>query len=147
MFDFKFNWSPQIETGIAEIDDQHKVLLRIGRDIEQFLQYRCIGVTEKQLLDIICELRDYTAYHYYEEEALMEQAGYPKLEEQKAEHRKFAEYVEHIDCPAMRDNPERELKKVRDALQDMIFNHMMVADKEMGEAIRPILEAQKAGKT
>ena len=143
MFDFKFNWDPQIETGIAEIDDQHKVLFRIGRDIEQLLLYRCIGVTEKQLLDIICELRDYTAYHYYEEEALMEQARYPKLEEQKAEHRKFAEYVEHIDCPAMRDHPERELKKVKDALQDMIFNHMMVADKEMAQAIKPILELQK----
>lgn len=143
MFDFKFNWSPQIETGIAEIDDQHKVLFRIGRDIEQLLQYRCIGVSEKQLLSIICELRDYTAYHYYEEEALMEQAGYPKLEEQRAAHKKFAEYVENIDCPAMRDNPERELKKVRDALQDMIFNHMMVDDLEMAKAIKPFLENQK----
>ena len=63
MFDFKFNWDPQIETGIAEIDDQHKVLFRIGRDIEQLLQYRCIGVTEKQLLDIICELRDRSEEH------------------------------------------------------------------------------------
>lgn len=60
MFDFKFDWQPGMATGIEEIDTQHKQLLSMGREIEQLLQINCIGVTQKQLLDIICGFRNFT---------------------------------------------------------------------------------------
>lgn len=135
MFDFHFDWNSSMEIGVAEIDEHHKQLLRIGRDIEQLLQIKCIGVTEQQLLDIVCELRDYVAYHYYEEEALMEREGYPKLKEHRAEHQKYVDLVQHLDWPAMKRNPEPELKKLRDLLADLLFSHILTWDKEMGTAI------------
>lgn len=140
MFDFHFDWNPKLETGISDIDEQHKEVCRIGRDIEQLLQFRCIGVTEKQLLDIVCELREYVAYHYYEEEQLMKKAGYSKLAAHIKDHRKFTEYVRNIDCPAMRENPEKELQKLKNALQDMIFEHLLTWDMEMAKEIEPVLE-------
>lgn len=143
MFDFHFDWNPGLETGIEEIDEQHKEFCRIGRDIEQLLQYRCIGVTEKQMLGIVCELREYVAYHSYDEEQLMEQVGYAKLEEHRKAHRKFTEYVESIDCPAMKREPEKELRKVKDALQDMMFEHVMKMDMEAAKEIKQLLDAKK----
>lgn len=135
MFDFHFDWNSSMSTGIEEIDEHHKQLLRIGRDMEQLLQFKCIGVTEQQLLDIVCELRDYVAYHNYEEEALMEQENYPKLKEHRAEHQKYVNKVQHLDWPAMKRTPEPELKKLRDLLADLLFNHILTWDKEMGTAI------------
>ena len=68
MFDFKFDWEKNLNTSIESIDVQHKQLFKLGRDMEQLLQMQCIGVTDKQLLDIVCGLRDFTAYHFYAEE-------------------------------------------------------------------------------
>lgn len=64
MFDFKFDWEKNLNTSIESIDVQHKQLFKLGRDMEQLLQMQCIGVTDKQLLDIVCGLRDFTAYHF-----------------------------------------------------------------------------------
>lgn len=144
MFDFNFDWNAGLETGIEAIDNQHKEFCRIGRDIEQLLQYRCIGVTEKQMLGIVCELRDYVAYHSYDEEHLMEQTGYAGLKEHRMAHRKFIKFVESIDCPAMKREPEKEFQKLKTALQDMMFEHIMKADMEAAKAMKPLLEESKA---
>lgn len=140
MFDFHFDWNNSMSIGIEEVDEHHKQLLRIGRDIEQLIQIKCIGVTEQQLLDIVCELRDYVAYHYYEEEALMEKEHYPKLGEHRVEHKKYVNRVQYLDWPAMKRDPEPELQKLKDLLMDLLFNHILTWDKEMGTAI---LEKQK----
>ena len=52
MFDFKFDWEKNLNTSIESIDVQHKQLFKLGRDMEQLLRMQCIGVTDKQLLDI-----------------------------------------------------------------------------------------------
>ena len=76
MFDFKFDWASNMETGYSDIDTQHKQLFKIGRDLEQLIRIQCIGVTDKQLLDVVCELRDFTGYHFYEEESMMQEMNY-----------------------------------------------------------------------
>lgn len=63
MFDFVFDWRDDLSVGIDSIDEQHKGLFKIGRDMEQLLQRQCIGVTDKQLLDIVCALRDLSLIH------------------------------------------------------------------------------------
>lgn len=131
MFDFKFNWDEALETGMDSVDIQHKELFRIGRNMEQLLLTRCIGVREKQLLDIVCDLREYVSYHFYYEESLMLQAGYEKYAEHKKKHDDFKQEIMNLDCPALARNPEKELKKLKDLVQDWIFTHMMLDDKAM----------------
>ena len=57
MFDFKFDWASNMETGYSDIDTQHKQLFKIGRDLEQLIRIQCIGVTDKQPLDLLRLLR------------------------------------------------------------------------------------------
>lgn len=135
MFDFNFDWNDELNLGVESIDTQHRALLRIGRDIEQLLTIRCIGVTNKQLLDIICDLRDYTSYHFYEEEQLMIKAGYQNLEEHIKAHNEFRKIIINIDCPAMAKNAYPELTKLKTIIQDWIFSHMMKDDKQMVQII------------
>ena len=135
MFDFQFNWSSEFNTNIELIDTHHQQLFKIGRDIEQLLQIKCIGVTDKQLLDIICELRDFSGYHFYEEERLMEEYHYPDIVNHRKLHLAFSEKIAGVRLPDLKANPVIELEKIRNEVQDNLFEHILKADKQMADYI------------
>jgi hemerythrin len=136
MFDFKFDWVKTLDTGIESLDTQHKQLFKIGRDMEQLLRIQCIGVTDKQLLDIVCELRDFTAYHFYEEERMMDEMCYPRITMHRNFHKKCSDYIMHIDVPALRAHPYEQLKILCDEVQDWIMNHVLSEDCQMADAYK-----------
>lgn len=136
MFDFKFNWDASIETGIDIVDTQHKELFRIGRAVEQLVITKCIEYDEKHLLQIVCELREYVAYHFYDEEHLMETHHYSKLEEHKAEHKRFQELIMGIDLRLFDNNTLEEVVKLKDLITQMVFQHMLSMDQEMANELR-----------
>ena len=136
MFDFNFDWRPDMEVKIEVLDQQHQQLFRIGRDIEQLLRMKCIGVTEIQLLKIVCELRDYAAYHSYQEEKLMKDAGYSGYDQHKKMHDSFSAEIESINMPKLKADPEGQLKLIRDHIQVWVFEHMLVEDMKMADEIR-----------
>lgn len=143
MFDFVFDWRDDLSVEIDSIDEQHKGLFKIGRDMEQLLQRQCIGVTDKQLLDIVCALRDYVAYHFYEEERMMEKAGYSNLSAHRKTHNDFVNYISNIDCPKLKSNPFTELKNIKEHVTDFIFEHMLREDVTMGKELKERYEYLK----
>ncbi|MBO5241744.1 MAG: hemerythrin domain-containing protein [Lachnospiraceae bacterium] len=136
MFDFKFDWDRTMETGLADVDTQHKQLFKIGRDLEQLLRIQCIGVTDKQLLDIVCELRDFTAYHFYVEERMMDEMSYPRITEHKKYHKRCSDFITGLDLPKIKAQPMEELKKIRDEVQEWIMNHVLSEDCKMTTAYK-----------
>ncbi len=134
MFDFKFDWVDSMNTGMESIDTQHKQLFKIGRDLEQLLRIQCIGVTDKQLLDIVCELRDYTGYHFYEEERMMEEMCYPRITEHKKFHKKCSNYIMGLDLPKIKEEPVKQLQLMRDEVQSWIVDHVLGEDAQMTTA-------------
>ena len=133
MFDFKFDWKPDMACGVEEIDTQHKQLFRIGRDIEQLIQTDCIGIKDEQLLDIVCQLRDFCAYHFYEEESLMDSIQYSKSELHKKEHQKITKRLTGMSMPALKKEPLKELIKIREEVQHQIFEHVLGLDMEFAK--------------
>lgn len=138
MFDFKFDWKDELNINIESIDIQHRELFRIARSIEQLLIIKCVGVENKRLLEIVCELREYASYHFYEEEKLMTKANYSKFEEHKSYHNDFKNMITKIDWNSVEKNPYEELKKIKDNVQDWIFQHMMIEDRLMAEEIKNV---------
>lgn len=136
MFDFAFDWIKELETGDELIDQQHKEFFRIGRNIEQLLVRKCIGVQEQELLDIVCELREYISYHFYSEETIMRQQSYSGYVQHVREHLKFKKYIMDIDCPALAKNPYQELKGIKATIQLWVFSHMMGEDVKMAKEIQ-----------
>lgn len=128
MFDFKFDWSTEMELGIPILDEQHKEMFRIARNIEQLLIQNCENVKPMDLVNIVCELREFVSYHFYEEERMMEKAGFSDLAEHKKNHMYFYNYVQEIDLPKMAKDPNGELKILKDHIQDWIFSHMLCDD-------------------
>lgn len=143
MFDFVFDWRPEMNLGIEIIDEQHQRLFKTGRDIEQLLRFQCIGVNDKQLLDIVCELRDYVAYHFYEEEMIMDKSGYSNFEKHKNDHADFGRFIQNINLPNLKANPNKVLKDIKNRVQDMIFQHILIEDVTMAKEIKSRYEFLK----
>lgn len=133
MFDFKFDWEKNLETGIESIDTQHKQLFKIGRDIEQLLRIQCIGITDKQLIDIVCELRDFTGYHFYAEESMMAEMGYDGMNDHIKHHRMCSDYITKINMPKLKAEPLQGLELIRDEVQSWIMMHILGEDKKMAQ--------------
>lgn len=136
MLDFKFNWDSTIDTGIEEIDIQHKELFRIGRAVEQFVITRCISMEQKQVLDIICSLREYVAYHFYEEEHLMELHNISGLEKHREEHNRLRKLIQSIDPRKFNNHPYEQMVKLKDEITEIVFCHILSTDKEMAKELQ-----------
>ncbi len=143
MFDFKFDWKEELNTGIEAVDQQHQEMFRIVRDIEQLLIIHCIGVTEKQLYAIIRELREFVSYHFYEEEKLMKKYNVSTYEEHKKNHKRMVKLIEGIDIPKLGRQPYEELNKIKEGIQDNIFEHMFNVDRIMCEEIKEKMREKK----
>ncbi len=131
MFDFKFDWCKEMEVGVSIIDAQHQELFRIGRDLEQLI-FRSKNVTTQELLNLICELREYTSYHFYTEEDLMATYNFPSTNQHTIAHNKFRTNIMDINLPLLGKHPDQVLPQLKESLQDFLFNHIMTADRELG---------------
>ena len=136
MFDFKFSWSVELETGIDNIDNQHKELLRIGREVEQLIITNCENLTIDELYNVICELRNYATYHYYYEEELMRKIQYKDIERHSEMHRNAISYINNIDPEKIKNNPIKEVKDIKTWIQNYVFEHIMFEDKELALKIK-----------
>lgn len=140
MFDFKFDWCKEMECGIQIIDEQHQELFRIVREIEQLIMNGCKNATPKQLLDIVCELREYISYHFYTEENLMARFQYPKLAFHMAGHMELKDYILNIDLSALAKDPNHVLVLIKEHMQEYLFNHLLQEDRDLSRYLAPYAE-------
>lgn len=128
MFDFKFDWDKSINIGIKEIDEQHQELFRIARDIEQFLLRQCEGISEDEVLNQLCELREYITYHFYIEEMIIAEINKDQLESHKKHHDEFIEVVNSIDCIELVKDPQKGLRAIKELIKEWLFGHILTED-------------------
>ncbi len=129
MFDFQFDWDDSICVGIEEIDSQHREFFRIGRDLEQMILTGCGAVSEQEILDKLCEVREYMTYHFYTEEKFLEEMKSEHLERHRAQHEEFKRIINAVDCEKLIKDPVKELKQIRNYLQEWFFTHILQEDK------------------
>ena len=88
-------WQAQFETGVAEIDDQHRVLIHTLNEANAKLR----SETRREVVDqLLTDLLAYALYHFEAEETLMRDFDYAAHDAQMAEihvtqHREFAATV------------------------------------------------------
>ncbi len=104
--------------------------------VEQLIMNGCQNATSKELLNIVCELREYTSYHFYTEEDLMAKYNYPMSDKHKASHVEFRSNILNINLPLLGKHPEQVLPQIKIHLQDFLFNHILIEDQELGRYIK-----------
>jgi len=113
----KLVWIDDLDTGIAEIDRQHR---RIVEYINQLGELRHTH-DRNGLRDVIGELVDYTLSHFVFEESLMENAGYMFSDPHKKVHEIFTRRVGELQTRF--DLGEDVADELHGMLSRWLFNH------------------------
>ena len=125
----KLEWTKTFETGLEEIDAQHKQLINLANGL---IQAMSMGMGRDILEEIFHELRDYTCRHFVDEEVFMERIGYPGLAEQKASHEQLAREVDDF-WKRFAEPSGVSPTEVNAFIQRWILKHIAEKDSDMAE--------------
>ena len=116
------HWVPELDTGIAEIDTQHRRIVDyINKQQELRRSHDREGLSE-----VIAEMVDYTMSHFAFEEALIENAGYMFSGPHKKVHELFTRKV--AEMQSRFDAGEDVAAELHGMLSRWLFNHIRNED-------------------
>lgn len=122
-------WSEEYRLGLKDIDEQHKNLFAIANKAYELLKNELRLDKYDQILEILDELRDYTATHFSQEEQYMASIGYPKLLSHKVQHSDFIEKISNVDLNSVDANQDEYLFDLLDFFADWLMNHILKTDR------------------
>src|SRR6056297_1021189 len=124
------SWNSKMETGIDEIDRQHKRLFEIAEKLYEAKN----GDPERLNIGIAAtteELLDYAEIHFDTEERMMDKAGFEGYADHKIVHRAFQKKARAYQA---RINERTEdvflAMEIMNFLIDWIIDHISVKDQE-----------------
>lgn len=122
-------WGPDFQTGIAEIDSDHRQLFKIYNDLVGLIE---MGGGAEFVGDTLTELIDYTKTHFRREEKLFSERGCP---EDAMEHHRFEHQVLLDEAAIMLDTDaqKRKSRLSSDTLKfigDWLTQHTQGTDKK-----------------
>ena len=129
-------WTPAMSVGMDELDNDHKVLIKVINDLADNADNESRRDVVRQCL---VSLRRYAEFHFAREEKAMSACGYPQLEIHKGEHRDFVKRIQ--DVTARFDaGPEDAAGIVNNELLEFLKgwlnHHILIEDM----ADRPLME-------
>jgi methyl-accepting chemotaxis protein/hemerythrin len=118
-------WDSSISFGIDAIDQQHHHLVDLVNKLHHAMRVRAgksvLGAT-------LAELAQYTVEHFKDEERMMEEAGYPKLDAHKREHEKLVAQV--VDFQKQFESGSVTITlDLMNFLSDWLINHIKGVDR------------------
>ena len=116
------HWVPELDTGIAEIDTQHKRILDYINKLHDLRS----SPDRAALGDVIGETVDYTLSHFAFEESEIESAGYMFAGPHKKVHELFTRKV--AEMQSRFDAGENVTAELHGMLSRWLFNHIRNED-------------------
>jgi hemerythrin len=124
-----FAFADKYRTGITFVDDEHKRLFEIIGDTYNIIQAHTLHDKYDEIIKIIDELRDYTIFHFTDEEEYMTKINYEKIESHKALHEAFVSKIREINLDDVDSNQQEYLYGIIDFLLAWLDEHIMKVDK------------------
>ena len=133
-------WDDKYSVGVEEMDTQHKKLFRISNELYEVIKAR---EYDDRLSETFDSLLNYVKEHFYSEEKIMQERGYPGLESQRKAHVSFT--INLVSYYYQFKNRQTTVPhELLDYLKNWLFDHTMLADKKYGIFFA---EQESAGKT
>ena len=127
-----FIWKPSYDTGVPEIDHDHRQLVGIINELYEAMKqaqgYEVLNRTIDRLLD-------YIAVHFQNEEGFMRVNCYPQLREHEAEHQAFRDRIMAMDRER-RSGSAPSTVELLTFLCDWLREHVTSIDKEFGKYLK-----------
>ncbi len=118
-------WNQKFELGIAEIDEQHRNLVKLTNALHD--EIIANGSRGAALGEILESLVDYTHNHFIAEEMLMETIHYVETVEHKSEHNRFTAKV--LDLLTRYESGEPVALEVLEFLKLWLIHHICRVDR------------------
>lgn len=131
-----FAFTSKYLTGIEMVDEEHKVLFSIIREINDLIHAELLHDKYDEIIRIIGELKAYTEVHFSDEEAYMKKINYPGLDMQQRAHASFVErlvLIDLTDLDTLDDHQEEALEGMISFLLGWLSNHILKIDRLLGE--------------
>jgi len=125
-----WKWDPSFSVGIEIIDDQHKQIIQYINDLNMAFSYKKMHLVE----EVLKNLEDYTKSHFSFEEELMEEAGFPLLNEHKQAHKSFIDRI--VFFKERYQNGEDISKQLKTELELWLINHIKDDDVEYKSLVK-----------
>lgn len=117
-------WSETLSIGKMEIDAEHKQLIRIANSLLRAMQE---GRKKNDFAKILHELREYTVFHFTNEEEYMRSIGYPDLNNHIEEHNTLKRRVKDFQHSVfIGDKVQYDV--LREMLKDWLVGHILSCD-------------------
>lgn len=117
-------WGPSYSVGVGALDRQHE---RIVRTINLLCADHGASVRSETVSDVLNDLTSYANEHFLAEERLLEEHGYPELEDQKNEHRRYRLKVVEF-CQSTMDRRDSVPEDLRVFVRNWWQDHILVSD-------------------
>ncbi len=131
-----FAFTDKYKTGIEFIDEEHKRLFEIIDETYELIHDNFIHDKYDQIISLLDQLKDYTEFHFHDEEEYMKSINYHGLEAQQQAHAAFIDKLVNIDIhelEAMDDNQQQYLLDLVNFLVTWLANHILGADKKISK--------------
>ena len=92
-----FTFTDKYKTGIEFIDEEHKRLFEIIDETYELIHDNFIHDKYDQIISLLDQLKDYTEFHFHDEEEYMKSIHYQGLEAQQQAHAAFIDKLVNID--------------------------------------------------
>lgn len=127
-----YTYTAEYSTGITFIDDEHKELFRIIGEVHHAIVYEYVHDKYDEIMRLLGELKDYTKFHFHDEEEYMEAIHYEGLAAQRQVHDAFIGRLDNMDLEYVDDNQQRTLEELLEFLVGWLVNHILYMDKKIG---------------
>lgn len=134
-----FEWTSDFETGVREVDDQHRALVRL---INQLDEARSSGPGAGSAALIFDQLDDYIRYHFAAEERALLERGLPEdaLRAHTAQHDQFVHRVRRL-ASLQRARTFAASDELMSFLVSWLSDHILVRDRHDLAVVRLGAEA------
>ena len=127
-----FVWDNSWETGITEIDNDHKGLVNLINDLYEAMQDGSGGAL---LLPIFSALKHYTETHFTKEELFMVECDAPDQEKHFQEHKLMMAKLADLESRHRKGEAAISLQTLS-FLRDWLKNHICVVDQVMASKLK-----------
>jgi len=123
-------FTPDLETGMPNIDEQHKELFKRINDV---VKCGAASAEKAETEKTLVFLGDYIVEHFTDEEILQRDSGYPKYDWHRGQHEGYIAEFRKLQREYEKNGPSLDFAMhLNKSVIEWIIRHIRSADKELG---------------
>lgn len=127
----KFIWNKIFSVGVEQLDQQHQQLFAI---INKLASNGDSTESPETIGEILADMHKYAGEHFEQEEQMLEQSHYSRLEDQKKQHHYFIKKTDEF-AAAIKNGQACQTEAIYDFLGMWLQKHIAIWDIKYKETL------------